>query len=237
MKALHSEAARSSLAGLVESCIPEGTKVQQKDILAKIDASEYKHQLDEAYKNLIELKIKLDKANNDSLNDNNSLIEIQLLKNEEEKLNLKIDFLEKKISQNVIKARTSGTVRYLPEISLSHGTNIGRFLEQGEVLCFIDALDERVAEISIAENDIHLLKDHPELYLYYHTSPDRAFTSKIIDIKKRPVISELSRQYVYKIYAQTSEKSGVTGTAHFRGKKVMLGYYLFKIKRISVNYC
>ena len=228
VKALHSEAARAPIEGLVLSCVSEGKIVNKGEILARLDVSSFKYQLNETLKSLTELNLKADNAAKGSLRDNSKLVEIQLLKNEQKKLNLKIDFLNQKISKDKILAPISGTVRYLPEISQTGDSNESRFLHHGDVLCTIDDLRVKVAEISISENDIHALENIRALYLYYHTAPDISVASKITHIPERPTISPLTQHYIYQIQSDSKESIGVTGTAHLQGQDVKLGYYLFK---------
>ncbi|MCM8541271.1 MAG: hypothetical protein NE328_13435 [Lentisphaeraceae bacterium] len=228
VKALHSESARASIEGLVLNCVSEGKAVNKGEVLASLDVTHLKYQLSETLKSLYELKLKIGHSSKDSLKDNSKLVEIQVLKNEQEKLNLKIDFLNQKISKNKILAPINGVVRYLPEISQTGDHNTGRLLHHGDVLCTIDDLRVKVAEISISENDIHALENVSALYLYYHTAPDIHVTSEIVHIPERPSISPLTRKYVYQIQSSSNESIGVTGTAHLQSQNVKLGYYLFK---------
>ena len=228
VKAQNSAEARSAIEGLVLNCLSEGTAVSKGDILAELDVSESEYLLTEVEKKIIELQIKLNKAVNDSLTDSSRLLDVQLLKIEQEKLDIRASFLKEKISRNKVLAPISGVVRYLPKISIKGGSNKGRFLSTGESLCFIDDQSKRSVEISIAEDEIHLLKNMNDLHIYYHSSHDSYVASKIIYVPERPQVNELTSRYVYPVLAESTESIGVTGTAHLRGENVKLWYYLFK---------
>lgn len=228
VKAKYSSAARSPIDGLIDDCVPEGRFVEKGTVLGRIDTTEYEHQLEETLKSRGELLIRINKTVNDSLKDKAKLIEVKLLRLEEDKINLKIGFLKDKINRNVIKAPLSGVVRHLSDISVNSDSNKGRFLKKGEVLCYVDNMEERVAEINIAESEIHVLQKNPELVIYYHNSPDAAQSSEILKVPQRPEINALTQSYIYPVMATTTEETGVTGIAHLRGSKVTLGYYLFK---------
>ena len=228
VKATHSQSARAATHGLVLNCLAEGTTVKKGTTLAELDVSEFEHQLKGTLKSLTELTFKVHKASKDSLKDNSKLIEIELLKNEQDKLKIKLEYLQGKISRNKILASIDGVIRYLPEVSRTGDNNTGRFLQQGEILCYIDDLHERVAEVSLAESHIHTLQNMTDLYLYYHTAPNTTVHSEVVHIPDRPEINTLTQKYVYLLQAKSDQPVGVTGTAHIRGQKVKLGYYLFK---------
>ena len=228
VKSIHTESARSSTEGLVLTCLPEGREVSKGDIIAKLDVSEYEQKLKETLKGLSELTLKIDKATKDSLADTSKLVEIQLLKNEEVKLNLKIKYLESKISKDVIRAPISGVIRYLPDISRDGDVNTGRYLHKGESLCFIDDKSKKIAEINISESDIHVIPEIKGVYMYYHSNPTEPIITDIIKVPEHPEVNELTKKYVYPLQASTNAPIGITGTAHLQGEDVKLGYFLFK---------
>ena len=219
---------RSELDALVLECAGDGQSVEKGDIIATLDVSLFEQKKNETAQNLKELEININEVLKQSLHDKKKLIELKILKTESDSLNLNIEYLKHKISQQYIKAPISGILRYPGDTTESIDTNKGKLFRRGETLGYVEDQNETVAEISLSQEDIHVIDQVKEVLIYYYKDPLEPVESTILEIAPNPEINELSRTFVYPVKATTKMENGATGVAHLRGEKVRLGYYLFK---------
>ncbi len=90
-----------------------------------------------------------------------------------------------------------------------------------------------IAEIRVDERDSSILAGLTGGTLFLYTSPDRGLKARILDIRKYPELTE-RRNYSYIVLAEIEGtppegvRYGMRGIAKLYGRRVSLGYYLFK---------
>ncbi len=176
---------------------------------------------------LAEIDAQLDLVRQTSFFDKEKLAEIPLLEIRKKKLKVEKQQAEWYINQSIIFAKMDGTLLIDDKENLE-----GKSVNAGVPLFEIISEKELEAEIFIEEQKSSILRDLKKITIHLHSLPDEIINGEIIYISPKPVLSP-TNQFCYKIkFKLTKQKSiytcGMRGVAKVYGKKVKLGYYLFK---------
>lgn len=204
-----------------------GERVISGDVLLKYDTEEILYDKAFAQKRLAEILAELDLAKTQSFRDVEMRGRIKILDLRRQQQENKIEKNQWFLDKSVVRATAAGTVLIDDKDVL-----IGKKIEAGDKLCEILSNDNPLAEIRLNEKDAIVLGDTLSVALYPHVAPETKVQTKVISISPVPFLSEHGA-FCYRIKLKPLNDrdklfNGMRGVANLHGKKVSLGYYLFR---------
>jgi len=210
-----------------ESVFNNGDKLKNDALVICYDTEELLFQLSEAQKEYDEISAELDRVRQLSFSNNEDLSKVRLLALKKEKKKIGIDRINWYLSKSEVKAAQNGILDIAEKSQLE-----GKAVRAGEKLFEILSPDDLIAQITLNEKDASVLGADVSLTLYLHTRPEFPIAGKIISISPKPVFCE-NGQFCYIIKAELNKGTqgticGMRGVARVKGRKISLGYYLFR---------
>ncbi|NQZ55999.1 MAG: biotin/lipoyl-binding protein [Lentisphaeraceae bacterium] len=220
-----SSSVRAKINGLINFVVAEGTQVKSGDLLISLDTKDLNFQLRETQQSLLELDTKLSRAEKESLIDSSKNSEKNILAIQKNLVILKSKKILWQLKCSSVYAQCSGVVRYPHTIKNINGAAV----QQGDIIFDIEETAFTKTEIHLNEKDYGILAQKPSVSLYLHADPVTENKAKITKVNYE---AEMTRDNQLSFKVESSApmfaRLGETGYAHFYGKKVALGKYLFK---------
>ena len=169
----------------------------------------------------------LDLARQASFSNPSELGNVKLLELKGKVNQVSIEKLAWYLSKSEIKAAQNGILVVADKESLR-----GKAVGAGDSLFDVISPDSLSARVMLHETDAAVLQDIKSVALYLHSRPETAFRGEIISISPKPILTE-KRQFCYIIELRLTENNpafvcGMRGVARVKGRRVTLGYYLFR---------
>ena len=215
---------------VVKKCaVEDGAAVKKGDVILEYDTDRMRFQLAAAQASFKESDAEYEQESKASFTDRERLGKLKILAHKREQAQIAIAEAKWYLAHSQVKAETDGVVT-LPEGSADKLS--GRALRQGEKQFDILSSDGMIAEIRVNEKDASILDGTPRIMLFLHTRPELPIRVKILSERFYPELTE-QNIYSYNLKAEMIEKVpdlryGMRGVARVTGKKVKLGYYLFR---------
>lgn len=231
LKASQIKAAYASFDALAMQCLKQdGAFVRQGESIVRFDTEELDYRLANAVAELKEVEADLVLAQQEAFTDESKLGKVKLLQARSDILKVAVKEAKWRLKYSVLKAPSSGI------LALAEGRGElleGKAVRRGEKLFEIYGGKGMIGEIMVHERDSSILHGKFDVELFLHTAPEKAIACRILSIGEYPILNE-QKSYCYPIRVllpEEEEKSlryGMRGIAKLAGKKVSLGYYLFK---------
>ena len=215
---------------VVQKCaVNDGDAVRKGDVILYYDTDRMRFQLAAAQASFKESDAEYEQESKASFTDRERLGRLKILAHKREQAQIAIAEAKWYLAHSEIKAETSGVVT-LPEGSADKLA--GRALRQGEKQFDILSDGSMIAEIMVNEKDASVLEGSPRILLFLHTRPELPIRVKILSERFYPELTE-QNIYSYNLKAEMigevpDLRYGMRGIARVSGKKVKLGYYLFR---------
>jgi len=215
---------------VVKDClVQDGDTVKKGDSILRYDTERMRFQLAAAQASFKETDAEYEQESKASFTDRERLGRLKILACKREQAQIAIEEAQWYLAHSVIKAETSGVVT-LPEGNADKLA--GRALRQGEKQFDILSDTGMIAEIMVNEKDASVLDGTPRIVLFLHTRPELPIQVKILSERFYPELTE-QNIYSYNLKAEMTERIpdlryGMRGVARVTGKRVKLGYYLFR---------
>lgn len=217
--------------GPVAKCLKQdGEFVRKGETVIQFDTAELRYRLANALAALKEAEADLELAQQTAFTDETKLGKVKLQKARCHVLQVAVDEAQWYLTHSEIKAEADG-ILVLTEGRSEQYT--GKSVKAGEKLFEIYGGNGMIAEIMVNERDSSILHDTFDTELFLHTAPEKGIIGDIISTAQYPILNE-QNLYCYTVRVklpETEEKNlrfGMRGIAKLSGKKVSLGYYLFK---------
>lgn len=215
---------------VVKKCaVQDGDTVKKGDVILNYDTDRMSFQLAAAQAAFKESDAEYEQESKAAFTDRERLGRLKILARKREQAQIAITEAQWYLAHSTVRAETSGVVT-LPEGSADKLA--GRALRQGEKQFDILSGSGMVAEIMVNEKDASVLDGTPQVVLFLHTRPELPIQAKIISERFYPELTE-QNIYSYTLKAEMIGKLpdlryGMRGVARVTGRKVKLGYYLFR---------
>ena len=206
----------------------DGDRVKKGEVIAEYDTSQLRFRLDSARNRLLEIQKEYELENNASFSDRNRLGKVPLLAARLDSAKVDVKEAMWYLSHSRILAPADGV------LALADGRAEmlkNRVLRTGDRIFDIYGGKGMLAEIRVNERDSSILLDKIEGACYLYTQPETEIKTRITDIRQYPERTE-QNVWCYKVLAElessTPLRYGMRGVAKLKGKRVSLGYMLFK---------
>ena len=206
----------------------DGEQVKKGDVIAEYDTSQLRFKLDSARNRLSEIQKEYDLENSASFSDRNRLGRVPLLAARLDSARVDVKEAMWYLSHSKIISPADGI------LALADGRAEmlkNRVLRTGDRIFDIYGGNGMFAEIRVNERESSILLDRIEASCYLYTQPETEIKTRIIDIRQYPERTE-QNVWCYKVLAELDSKMplryGMRGVAKLRGKRIALGYMLFK---------
>ncbi|OGV31860.1 MAG: hypothetical protein A2020_04045 [Lentisphaerae bacterium GWF2_45_14] len=225
---LHENVQYAPYDGIIkDSVFNNGDKLKKDTPVICYNTEELLFQLSEAQKEYDEISAELDRVRQLSFSNNEDLSKVRLLALKKEKKKISIDRINWYLSKSEVKAAQNGILDIAEKSQLE-----GKAVRAGEKLFEILSPDDLIAQITLNEKDASVLGADVSVTLYLHTRPEFPIAGKIISTSPKPVFCE-NGQFCYIIKAELNKDTqgticGMRGVARVKGRKISLGYYLFR---------
>ena len=210
-----------------EANFEDGSNVKTGDTILKYDVQELSYSLADAEASYSEITAELDWVKQKSFIDNKELGKAKILAMKQQKENVEIQKIKWYLSKADIKAKIPGTL-----ILNDSEKWTGKAVRAGDKLFEIVSPRKLRAEVMLNEADASVLSDETRITLYLHSSPETPVYGKIISISPKPMLTKTGLFcYIIKLDLKSIEPGyivGMRGVARVSGKRVSIGYYLFK---------
>ena len=202
-------------------------QVEQGDTIMEYDTEELLFELAKAQKLYDRISAELDLARQASFADPTELGNVKLFEIRRGISKLAIERFTWYLSKSKVKAARKGILLIGDKEELR-----GKAINSGDKLFEICSGDDVSARVMLHETNAAVLRDMKSLTLYLHSRPEMPFHGKIVSISPRPILTD-KRQFCYIIELELPENNpafvyGMRGVARVRGRRVSLGYYLFR---------
>ena len=212
---------------IIKSNFKDGDKVEKDDIVLQYDTQEFDYNLADATSNYNEITAELDWTTRKSFLNNNELGKLDILSTRQEKEKINIDKSEWYLDRTSIKAKSSGIL-----ILNDSEKWDGKVVRRGNELFQVIPPNSIEAEILLNEADASVLYKDTKITLYLHASPETPIYGKIFSISTKPILTKTGQFcYVIKLKLDKIDQKyivGMRGIARVTGKRVSIGYYLFR---------
>ena len=215
---------------VIKKCaVKDGATVKKGDRILLYDTDRMRFQLAAAQAAFKEADAEYEQESKAAFTDREKLGRLKILAHKRDQAKIAIAEAQWYLARSEIKAEADGVVT-LPEGSSDKLE--GRALRQGEKQFDILSGSGMIAEIMVNEKDASVLDDSPRILLFLHTRPELPIQVRILSERFYPELTE-QNIYSYNIKAEMIGKVpdlryGMRGVARVSGKKVKLGYYLFR---------
>jgi multidrug resistance efflux pump len=217
-------------AGTVDEVFFEaGDQLSKDSVVLNYNTEELNFDLAVARKKLEQILAEIDLTKANSFSDNEYLGNIKILELKKDQEKARINKILWYLQKSKLKSPATGNIVINDRQDL-----LGKNIQAGEKLFEILSNQKLQAEIYLNEKEAGVLtsKDQLKAMLYPNSTPEKTLYAKIISISPVP-LPRKNNQYAYRIKAELPDEnqslhSGMRGTAIIYGKKVSLGYYLFK---------
>jgi hypothetical protein len=206
----------------------DGDRVKKGDVIAEYDTSQLRFKLDSARNRLSEIQKEYELENNASFSDRNRLGKVPLLAARLDSARVDVKEAMWYLAHSKIISPADGI------LALADGRAEmlkNRVLRTGDRIFDIYGGKGMVAEIRVNERDSSILLDKPEASCFLYTQPETEIRTKIIDIRQYPERTE-QNVWCYKVLAELDSsmplRYGMRGVAKLKGRRIALGYMLFK---------
>ena len=215
--------------GPVAACLKQdGETVRAGEVVARYDTSQLRFRLDSARSRLAEIQKEYDLENSASFSDRSRLGRVPLLAARLDGARVDVKEAMWYLSHADIPAPASGV------LALADGRAEllkNRVLRAGDRIFDIYGGSGMVAEIRVNERDSSILLDAIDVSCFLYTQPETEIKTRVIDVRQYPERTE-QNVWCYKVLALIEGKMplryGMRGIAKLRGRRVTLGYMLFK---------
>ena len=218
------------LDGIIsKSFFVNGQKVNKGDDVVKYETNERNFSLSKANAVLNEAKSRLNITYRESFIDPTKLPMLKILKLQVEQAKIAIARNKYYMERSIVKSNSSGIIA----IDDAHKLE-GKYVRAGQKLFETLNSEGIVAEILLDQKNASALKDlsSDKITLSLETMPELVIRGKLISKSPKPVLTEKNIHcYVIKVKLNELPPNvicGMRGNANIYGKKVSLGYFLFK---------
>lgn len=217
--------------GPIAKCLKQDQDpVKKGEIIAVYDTSQRRYQYEMALAALNEAKAELELEHKNAFSDESKLGKVKLLQKKCEMLRVPVEEAKWYLDHALIKAPSDGILALTDKRAERLA---GKAVRTGDKLFEILAQESLVAEIPVNERDSSVLQDKFTATLFLHTAPERAIPTGETETASYPDLTE-QNTYCYTVRAKLAENQtgnlrfGMRGIAKLSGKRVCLGYLLFK---------
>ncbi|MBQ7208886.1 MAG: hypothetical protein IJS01_13895 [Lentisphaeria bacterium] len=215
--------------GPVAECLKQdGETVKAGEIVARYDTSQLRFRLDSARSRLAEIQKEYELENSASFSDRSRLGRVPLLAAKLDGARVDVKEAMWYLTHAEIPAPASGV------LALADGRAEllkNRVLRTGDRIFDIYGGSGMVAEIRVNERDSSILLSDIDVSCFLYTQPETEIRTRVIDVRQYPERTE-QNVWCYKVLARIEDKMplryGMRGIAKLRGRRVTLGYMLFK---------
>jgi hypothetical protein len=217
--------------GPIAHCFKQDQELVKKgDVIAVFDTSQRRYQYEMALAALNEVKAELNLERQNAFLDETRLGKVKLLQKKCEMLSVPVEEAKWYLDHAKIIAPADGVLALTDKRAEQLA---GKAVRTGDKLFEILSQESFVAEIPVNERNSSILQDNFIATLFLHTAPERALKTKILEVANYPQLTE-QNTYCYLVRAELTEECseglrfGMRGIAKLSGKRVCLGYLLFK---------
>jgi transcriptional antiterminator Rof (Rho-off) len=231
LKSSQITAAYAWFDGPIAKCLKQDqTPVKKGDVIAVYDISQRRYQYEIALAALNEAKAELELERQNAFSDESKLGKVKLLQKKCEMLAVPVEEAQWYLDHAQIKAPADGILALTDKRAEQLA---GKAVRTGDKLFEILARNSLVAEIPVNERDASILQDDFSAVLFLHTAPEKAIAAEISEIASYPTLTA-QNTYCYLVRSDLVHSAaddlrfGMRGIAKLTGRKVCLGYMLFK---------
>lgn len=224
-------AAYARYDGSLSQCLKEeGAILRKGETVIRFDTSELQYRLANARSALKEAEADHELAQQNAFTDETLLGKVKLLQARCRILQVAVDEARWYLTHSEIKAPSDGILVLADERA---ELLAGKAVKAGEKLFEVYGGRGMIAEVMVNERDSSILHGSFQVELFLHTAPERGIAGRILSIAKYPVLTE-QRSYCYPVRVELDDRKteklrfGMRGIAKISGRKICLGYYLFK---------
>ena len=217
--------------GPIAQCLKQDQEpVKKGEIIAEYDTSQRRYQYEMALAALNEAKAELELERQNAFSDESKLGKVKLLQKKCDMLSVPVAEAKWYLDHARIKAPSDGILALTDKRAERLA---GKAVRTGDKLFEILDRDSLIAEIPVNERDSSVLQEKFTATLFLHTAPERAIKTDETETASYPVLTE-QNTYCYTVRAKLAENQtgnlrfGMRGIAKLSGKRVCLGYLLFK---------
>jgi hypothetical protein len=205
----------------------DGEHVKCGSIVLKYDAQELIYSLADAEALYNEITAEHDWVKQKSFVDKTELGKVKILALKQLKEKVEIQKIKWYLAKTDVKAKISGTL-----ILNDSEKWTGKAVRAGDKLFEVVSPRKLRAEVMLNEADASVICNNMSVTLYPHSSPETSVYGKIISISPKPLLTKTG-QFCYIITLELNNIKpsyivGMRGVARVSGKRVSIGYYLFK---------
>jgi multidrug efflux pump subunit AcrA (membrane-fusion protein) len=206
----------------------DGDQVQKGEVIAEYDTNQLRFRLANAESQLREIQKEYELESAAAFSDRERLGRAQLVAARMDGAKVAVEEAKWYLAHTELKAPSDGI------LALADGRAerlVNKALRTGDRVFDIYSGSGAVAEIQVDQRESSILLDEFTVSLFLYTEPDRKLDGKVFEVQQYPMLNE-QRTYCYKVRAEISDaeslRYGMRGVAKLHGKRVSLGYYLFK---------
>lgn len=216
--------------GLMARCLKQdGDTVGRGEVIAEYDTAQLQYRLGVARSALREVEAELALEQQNAFTDQEKLGKVKLLEARCGTMRVSVEEAEWYLAHSKLTAPKPGI------LALTDGRAeqlAGKAVRTGDKLFEVFSGSGMIAEIPVNERDASVLRGELNATLFLHTAPETAIPVRILEISRYPELTE-QRTYCYTVRAELPEgmtdlRYGMRGIAQLSGKRVSLGYHLFK---------
>ena len=215
--------------GPVAECLKQdGERVKAGEVVARYDTSQLRFRLDSARNRLAEIEKEYELENSASFSDRSRLGRVPLLAAKLDSARVDVKEAMWYLSHSDIVSPAEGV------LALADGRAEllkNRVLRTGDRIFDIYGGKGMVAEIRVNERESSILLDAIDVSCYLYTQPETAIGARVIDVRQYPERTE-QNVWCYKVLAELDGKMplryGMRGVAKLKGRRITLGYMLFR---------
>ena len=206
-----------------------GDTVKNNDQILEYETKEIVFALTKANAELKEAKSRFDTTYRESFVDPKKLSLLKMLKLQEKQTNIAIERNKYYLDRSVVKSNSAGII----SIDDVHKLE-GKYVRKGQKLFEILTSEDIVAEIFLDQKNASVLKNlsSDKISLALETMPEFVIKGELLSVSPKPILTEKNIHcYIIKVKLKNLPKGvicGMRGNANIYGKKVSLGYFLFK---------
>lgn len=211
----------------------DGDEVKTGDVIARYDTSQLEFRLAAADAAVRETEAELKLKETASFTDRERLGEVKLLEARLDSAKVAVAEAKWYLEHASLKSPCSGVLQLTDQRAEAL---IGKAVRTGDKLFDILGGKGMDVKVPVNERESSILLQKPEkITLFLHTSPDTPIVASVREISPAPELTE-QRTYCYNLIAElppeysAGEKYryGMRGIAKIEGRKVSIGYFLFK---------
>ncbi len=221
--------AYSPFEGRIATChFKSGEIVKAGDVVLDFDTEERVFNLNSARNEFNKTSAQFDLIQRQSFQDVTKRGQVKLLELQKEKSAIDIKRNQWYLDRSAVRAETDGVLDIGEADKLE-----GKAVRPGEKLFEVLETKSLIALISLDERNASVIGPDCKVALYLHARPESTLNGTVISISPKPILTE-TKKYCYMIRVKLDDKNqqnlicGMRGIARVSGKRVSLGYYLFR---------